>query len=338
MGPRACHRLCARGPRAGDRAGLTLVELVVATSVALVVALSAAHVVRQMAYVWTNLERRSQVQTAAALAMQRMRAELGYATRIASLSSTSVQFAHPDVTGDGNEDTILYSWTGTPGDPLTRRVNGADAEAIVAKCVSFSLSSVLMSPQPLALVAERPYAVKLEYYERFGNAVIQLYWSSSSQAKEIIPPRRLFHLPGGGPGLKGEYYDNVDFTDLKATRADVIDFDWGTGQPHTALASNTFSIRWTGFVVPRYSQVYTFYTRSDDGVRLWIDGQLVISQWNDHAARRDSGRLWATVDAVEIAVEADCGPGSTYTPLPNPVRLRTSVACVNRPALGGPSP
>lgn len=291
-----------------------------------------------MAYVGTNLERRSQVQTAAALAVQRMRAELRYATRIASLASTSVQFTHPDVTGDGNEDTVLYSWTGTPGDPLTRQVNGGAAETILARCVSFSLSSALMSPQPLALVAERPYAVKLEYYERTGDAVIRLYWSSASQGKEIIPPRRLFHLPGGGPGLKGEYYDNIDFTNLKATRADVIDFNWGAGQPHPAVASDTFSIRWTGFIVPRYSQVYTFYTRSDDGVRLWIDGQLVISQWNDHPEQEDSGRPWATVDAVEIAVEADWGPGSTYTPLPHPVRLRTSVACVNRPALGGPSP
>lgn len=338
MGPRACHRFCARGLRAGNRTGLTLVELVVATSVAVVVALSAAHVVRQMAYVGTSLERRSQVQTAAALAVQRIRAELGYATRIAWLSSTSVQFTHPDVTGDGNEDTVLYSWTGTPGDPLTRQVNGSDEEPIVARCASFSLSSALMSPQPLTLVAERPYAVKLEYYERFGKAVIQLYWSSSSQSKQIVPPRRLFHLPGGGPGLMGEYYDNIDFTNLKATRADVIDFDWGTGQPHSAIASETFSVRWTGFVVPQYSEVYTFYTRSDDGVRLWIDGQLVIARWNDHAVREDNGQPWATVDAVEIAVEADWGPGSTYTPMPQPVRLRTSVACVNRPALGGPSP
>jgi hypothetical protein len=48
-------------------------------------------------------------------------------------------------------------------------------------------------------------------------------------------------------------------------------------------------VRWTGTVTPRYTQAYTFYTQSDDGVRLWINGVLVIDNWTDHAPVENSG-------------------------------------------------
>jgi len=40
-----------------------------------------------------------------------------------------------------------------------------------------------------------------------------------------------------------------------------------------------FSIRWTGQVQPLYSGVYTFYTTSDDGSRLYVNNQLVVNAW-----------------------------------------------------------
>ena len=38
-----------------------------------------------------------------------------------------------------------------------------------------------------------------------------------------------------------------------------------------ASASDTFSVRWTGQVQPQFTETYTFYTQSDDGVRLWVN-------------------------------------------------------------------
>src|SRR5262245_52618675 len=87
----------------------------------------------------------------------------------------------------------------------------------------------------------------------------------------------------GGTGLRGEYFDNRDFSAPKLTRVDpTINFNWGTGSPASAIGSDTFSVRWTGRVSPRYSETYRFYTTSDDGVRLWVNGQLVIDNWTDH--------------------------------------------------------
>ena len=54
---------------------------------------------------------------------------------------------------------------------------------------------------------------------------------------------------------------------------------------------DTFSVRWTGQVQPQYSETYTFYTNSDDGIRLWVNGQLVVNNWTDHGPTENSGPI-----------------------------------------------
>ncbi len=93
-------------------------------------------------------------------------------------------------------------------------------------------------------------------------------------------------------GLKGEYYDNMDLTSLNLTRTDdEINFDWGTGSPDDGIDANTFSIRWTGYIIPEYSENYTFYTRSDDGIKLWVNNQLLIDKWINQAPTEWSGTI-----------------------------------------------
>ena len=82
-------------------------------------------------------------------------------------------------------------------------------------------------------------------------------------------------------GLIGEYYNNEDFTDKKFDRNDAnIDFDWGLGSPDERIEPQTYSIRWTRKIKPSFSDIYWFSTQSDDGVRLWINDELVIDNWN----------------------------------------------------------
>jgi hypothetical protein len=84
------------------------------------------------------------------------------------------------------------------------------------------------------------------------------------------------------PGLQGEYYDNYDFTTLKFKRIDpTVNFAWGAGSPRPIIGADTFSVRWTGWITPPGGANYTFYVTHDDGVRLWIDDQLVIDSWAD---------------------------------------------------------
>ncbi len=92
-----------------------------------------------------------------------------------------------------------------------------------------------------------------------------------------------------GTGLKGEYFDNADFTNLKLTRTDAqVNFDWGTGSPNAALGADTFSVRWDGLLLVPESGTYTFSTLNSDGTRVYINGAAVLDDfavqstgWND---------------------------------------------------------
>ncbi|HKW23528.1 MAG TPA: PA14 domain-containing protein [Ktedonobacterales bacterium] len=96
-----------------------------------------------------------------------------------------------------------------------------------------------------------------------------------------------------GTGLTGSYFSNRNLTGTPTmTRTDpVISFtNWGPAPPITGVASN-YSVRWTGYVVPLYSETYIFTTISDDGVRLLINNQIVVDNWTDHSATSNPGSI-----------------------------------------------
>ncbi|MCC6492801.1 MAG: family 43 glycosylhydrolase [Pirellulales bacterium] len=112
------------------------------------------------------------------------------------------------------------------------------------------------------------------------------------------PAARTLHLealeervPLDAGGLLGQYFHNANFTGLAAERIEAVDFAWGTAAPAPGVAPDSYSVRWIGQVEPRYSELYTFRTISDEGVRLWVDGQLLIDAWDAHAARVDSATI-----------------------------------------------
>ena len=116
---------------------------------------------------------------------------------------------------------------------------------------------------------------------------------TSSQAQLVVTATAV--AVGAGGGLQGQYFDNQDLTSPKLTRTDAtINFEWGEGSPDASVAADTFSVRWTGQVQPRYSQTYTFYTRTDDGVRLWVNGVLLVDKWVDQSPTEWSGALALT--------------------------------------------
>ncbi|MGB2862222.1 MAG: PA14 domain-containing protein [Sedimentisphaerales bacterium] len=101
-----------------------------------------------------------------------------------------------------------------------------------------------------------------------------------------------FTTAGAGGGIKGDYYRGTDLRDLVLTRMDPqINFSWGEGSPDPLINVDLFSVRWTGEVEAAYTETYTFYTLSDDGVRLWIDGQQLIDDWNDHGDLENRGNI-----------------------------------------------
>ena len=83
-------------------------------------------------------------------------------------------------------------------------------------------------------------------------------------------------------GLRAEYYDAQDFTGRMSERRDAqISFNWADDAPVAFFDNNTFSVRWFGTMTPEHTEPYRFYARSDDGMRVWLDEELVLDNWRD---------------------------------------------------------
>jgi hypothetical protein len=113
---------------------------------------------------------------------------------------------------------------------------------------------------------------------------------------------------GGGAcgGLRGQYFDTMDFMQSRLIRTDgAVDFTWPEGgSPDSSVQAGSWSVVWTGRVVARFSETYTFFTFADDGTRLWVNSVQLIDDWDDHPARERSGTIALTAgQPVTIRLE-----------------------------------
>ncbi len=96
--------------------------------------------------------------------------------------------------------------------------------------------------------------------------------------------------PGGG--VRADYYNGMAFESHVLTRTDPqINFDWADTSPDATVSADSFSARWTGEVEAAFTETYTFYTNSDAGVRLWVDGERLVNNWTDHTITENSGNI-----------------------------------------------
>ncbi len=100
-----------------------------------------------------------------------------------------------------------------------------------------------------------------------------------------------FTTAGPGGGVRADYFQGRNLMNLVLTRTDPqINFSWA-GAPDEALGEDNFSVRWTGEVEAAFTETYIFYTNSNDGVRLWVDGQQLVDNWTDHENTENSGNI-----------------------------------------------
>lgn len=128
--------------------------------------------------------------------------------------------------------------------------------------------------------------------------------SSSSNATVVIYPSE---VPRGA-GLTGYYFTNSSTTysnsanfnpaNLFLTRVDTnINFIWGPAVSPN-LSNGFYTVRWVGQVQPQYTETYVFNTRSDDGVKLWVNDQLLIDRWQTQSATD-----WTNIIALQAGVK-----------------------------------
>ncbi len=111
------------------------------------------------------------------------------------------------------------------------------------------------------------------YAPTFSNA-LKVYGLKCDSALTTV-------TSANGNGLKGEYFTNspaaagFDGTPVVTRLDEQINFNWGNGSPDAAVSNDIFKARWTGKIKPLTDDTYTFYTTASDGVRLYINNQLL---------------------------------------------------------------
>ena len=153
-------------------------------------------------------------------------------------------------------------------------------------------------------IAAGAHTVVVEYFENGGGAVAEASWVQTSGTPPPPPP------PPPGDGYAAEYWNAgtgsspaMPTAAPQLTRTDpLIDFDWGGGGPGAPINIDHFIARWTR-TIDFAEGTYRFTTRSDDGVRVYVDGVLVINQWNDHGPTVHTGDTALTAGAHLVKVE-----------------------------------
>jgi hypothetical protein len=118
--------------------------------------------------------------------------------------------------------------------------------------------------------------------------------------------------PGGGsPALRrqlkilSDFIHSFDFVRMKPDNTVIKGGIPPTGtaralvEPGKAMAiyirdegpGTTWSARWTGFIEAPATGEYAFHTFSNDGIRLWVNGEKIIEDWTDHGEKEDTGRI-----------------------------------------------
>ena len=115
------------------------------------------------------------------------------------------------------------------------------------------------------------------------------------RSSPLLPVANQFLQPEGltGAGLKAEFFNNIKLEGKPAlTRTDsTLYFIWEDNYPGPGIGKDSYSVRWSGFITPPVSRIYTFYTASDDGIRLFINGKKLIENWSDHGTTVDSAKI-----------------------------------------------
>jgi hypothetical protein len=93
-------------------------------------------------------------------------------------------------------------------------------------------------------------------------------------------------------GLNAQYFDDAKLQHAAASRTEShVSFDWQKASPASKVPVDGFTARWTGYVQAAKSETYKFSVLSDDGVRLWVDNQLIVNKWRVQSAKSWSGTI-----------------------------------------------
>lgn len=123
----------------------------------------------------------------------------------------------------------------------------------------------------------------VEGLKKRGAGKVNVTYSKGSSRNPVVyvPVAKQFLKADTAQGLFGEYFDNLNLSgDPVFTKTDQqIDFMWTLFSPDKRLATDQYSIRWKGTIKVPKSGTYQIGLEGNDGYRFYLDGKLVIDQW-----------------------------------------------------------
>jgi beta-glucosidase len=141
--------------------------------------------------------------------------------------------------------------------------------------------------------------------KQFASAEVSFTPGTRFLRTPITIPASAYHTEDGKPGVTAAYFNSKDFSGAPAaTRVEAqIGFTFGGGMFGASrlpegVGAGDFSARWTGFLRPEESNTYSLAISGAGGVRVWLDGKLVIDDWTERAA---AGRGFVQDPAVAAA-------------------------------------
>ncbi len=124
------------------------------------------------------------------------------------------------------------------------------------------------------LAGSTVYAWKVRYRDDRGA------WSEYSAETQFTTVADQVNSGTGLSASYGKYAPATGAATILTSRVDpAVNFDWKLGKANGPTPANNFFVRWEGQVLPEFSDRYRFRIKADGGVRLWINGQLIIDDW-----------------------------------------------------------
>ncbi|MBZ5584386.1 MAG: glycoside hydrolase family 3 C-terminal domain-containing protein, partial [Acidobacteriia bacterium] len=108
----------------------------------------------------------------------------------------------------------------------------------------------------------------------------------------VTVPESSLRTDDGKPGLAAVYFNNKDLSGaVVATRVEPqlgpasgqMGMGMGARRLPEGVGTGDFSARWTGSVTPPETAAYELTINGAGGVRVWLDGNLVINDWTQRA-------------------------------------------------------
>lgn len=196
-------------------------------------------------------------------------------TRLSLREETALRLPEEDAKKiDLEQGTVLANVAKQPtAQPLVLVTPQAEATVMGTKL----LVSADASSTHLAVTEGR-----VALWRRSDNATVEVTAGNLAVVSEgVVMTPRPYPTDGSGTGLLGEYCPWRNFDNPAYRRVDPeVQLDWGTDRPGPGLNVDHFQVRWTGSVQPKFTEKYIFGLVADDGVRLWVDGQLIVDQWD----------------------------------------------------------